>query len=86
MKKVLYLLLFLAVFRSSHAQVADRYPYIQSPDQNSVIIAWNTAASGIGTLNWGASPGALTNTISDVASIQTHALTITGLQPNTKYY
>ena len=68
------------------AQVVDRYPYIQSPDQTSVIIAWNNATGSVGTVNWGTSSGSLTNTVSDVSSTQLHALSITGLLPNTKYY
>ena len=86
MLKIFYTLLFTALCFVDFAQVVDRYPYIQSPDQSSVIIAWNTATAGAGTLNWGTSSASLNNTVSDTASTQLHALTITGLQPNTKYY
>ena len=86
MYKTFYTLLFLIASSFAFSQVADRYPYIQSPDQASVIIAWNNATSGIGSVNWGTSSGSLTNTVSDFASTQLHALTISGLQPNTKYY
>ena len=38
-----------------------------------------------GTVQWGTSPAALTNTLTDAAT-HTHAFTISGLQPNTEYY
>ena len=86
MPKIIYPLLFAMVSLRAVAGVVDRYPYIQSPDQNSVIIAWNTATAGVGVLNWGTSPGSLNNTVTETTSTQFHAVTITGLQPNTQYY
>ena len=86
MNRVIYAFAFLSISYFASAQVAERYPYIQSPDQASAIIAWNNATVGVGTVNWGTSAASLTNTVSDVASTQLHALSITGLQPNTKYY
>lgn len=86
MKKAIYSLLFLAVFYLAPAQVAERYPYIQSPDQHSVIIAWNNATSGIGSVHWGTDSNSMTNVVSDVSATQLHALTVTGLQPNTQYF
>jgi hypothetical protein len=81
---LLFLLLLLQI--SAFAQVVDRYPYVQQPTETSVLIAWNTAISGVGTLSWGTGPSALTNTLNDVSATQKHALTITGLQPNTQYF
>ncbi|MFN8393204.1 MAG: metallophosphoesterase [Bacteroidia bacterium] len=69
-----------------HAQVVDRYPYIQQPTETSVLIAWNTATAGIGTINWGSGPFDLSHQVLETASSQKHALTITGLQPNTRYF
>ena len=82
---LLFLLLALAIGPLS-AQVIDRYPYIQQPTETSVLIAWNTATSAVGTVSWGSSPLALNNSMSDTAITQKHALTLSGLQPNTQYY
>ena len=86
MRKMIYAVLLLAAFSVSSAQVVDRYPLIQSPNENSVIIAWNSANAGIGRVNWGTSPGNLTNTITESSANQVHGITISGLQPNTRYY
>ncbi|MBL0020681.1 MAG: fibronectin type III domain-containing protein [Bacteroidetes bacterium] len=51
-----------------------------------MLIAWNTATSGVGTLSWGTGPSALTNSLNEVAATQKHSLTISGLQPNTQYF
>jgi hypothetical protein len=77
---------FLLAAASLSAQVVDRYPYIQQPTETSVLIAWNTATAATGTLAWGDAPSNLTNSLQDAAATQKHALSITGLQPNTQYY
>ena len=86
MKKAFYLPLFLIAFYFGSAQVSDRYPYIQSPDHNSAVIAWNNATAGVGVVHWGTDSNSMVNTVSDVSATQTHALSITGLQPNTQYF
>lgn len=86
MKKILLSVGLLCVMMVSISQVVDRYPNIQSPGETSAIIAWRTATSSVGTLTWGTSAGSLTNTITEPSSNQIHAVTISGLQPNTKYY
>jgi hypothetical protein len=69
-----------------HAQVVNRYPFIQSPTQSTAIISWRRAATAIGTVKWGTSAAALTNTMTEASATQTHAINISGLLPNTKYY
>ena len=86
MKKIVLSFGWLCSLVISYAQVVDRYPNIQSVDETSVIIAWRTATAGIGTVTWGTTSGSLTNTITESSSNQIHAVTISGLQPNTKYY
>ncbi|MFN8308795.1 MAG: metallophosphoesterase [Chitinophagales bacterium] len=85
MKKQL-LLLFIAFATSAMAQVTDRYPNIQSTLENSVIIAWRTATASNGSVQYGTSAGALTNTATETGNNQIHAITLTGLLPNTQYY
>ncbi len=86
MRSILFCLLLLLICKPLFAQVVDRYPYIQQPTETSVLIAWNTATSAVGTVSWGSSPSALGNSLSDTASTQKHAFTLAGLQPNTQYY
>ncbi len=86
MKKVFSAILALSYFYTCFAQVADRYPLIQSPNENSVVIGWNNATAGIGTVKWGNSPTTLTNIISEQSANQIHGITISGLLSNTKYY
>lgn len=80
-----FLLLLLIPF-SVVGQVVNRYPYVQKPTETSVLVAWNTATSGIGTLHWGSSPSSLTSSLSEASARQKHAIELSGLQPNTQYY
>ena len=87
MKKFAFVLMLLSVLTSDlTAQVINRYPFIQSPSQSSTIIAWRRATSAIGTVKWGTSPTSLSNTLVETSATQIHAVSISGLQPNTKYY
>ena len=86
MKKIVLLVCLCVVYVLSFTQVVDRYPFIQSPDQTSVIIAWNTATASVGKVKWGLSANALNDSITELSSNQLHAISITGLQPNTQYY
>lgn len=85
MKKIFSIVGFVTVTLLSFAQT-DRYPIIQSPNETSAIIAWNTSTAGVGTVQWGTVSGQLTNTLTESASTKVHSLSVTGLQPNTKYY
>ena len=85
MKKILLGICLSCILSVSYSQV-DRYPNIQSPTETDAIIAWRTATASVGTVNWGISPGSLTNAITEPSSTKIHAVTVSGLQPNTKYY
>lgn len=86
MRKLQLLLLFMIFATVTFAQVVDRYPNIQSPDETSVIIAWRTATASNGSVQWGTSAGSLTNTVTETGNNQIHAITISGLQANTQYF
>jgi Calcineurin-like phosphoesterase/Secretion system C-terminal sorting domain/Purple acid Phosphatase, N-terminal domain len=88
MRSIVSSVLFLLICTTLAAQTAvvDRYPYIQQPTETSVLVAWNTQTAALGTLRWGSGPFALSNSLSDAASTQKHAHTISGLQPNTQYF
>ena len=66
-------------------------PYLQSATDHSVWISWRTAAGTESTVQWGASPDALTQTASGsthtfAANYLWHSVKITGLEANTPYY
>ena len=86
MKKIAAFVIFSSLLIDLSAQVLNRYPFIQSPNQSSAIIAWRRATSAIGTVKWGTSSTSLNNTLVEPAATQSHAVTIPGLLPNTKYY
>lgn len=86
MKHLICLAIFSLSIFNIRAQVIDRYPYVQSPDEHSVIIAWRTATAGVGTIAYGLSPTSLTDTMVEGASTQKHVMYLTGLSPNTRYY
>lgn len=86
MKHLIYIAILLQSTYMLNAQVVDRYPYVQSPDEHSVIIAWRTAVAGTGTLAYGLSPTSLTDTLAESAPTQKHVMYLTGLASNQKYY
>lgn len=68
------------------AQTPDRYNFVQKQTDTSMLIAWRTATSAIGTLEWGLDSTNLDNTITGTTATNKHAYELTGLSPNTKYY
>lgn len=81
-----YLFIILLYSTSLYSQVVDRYNYVQQPTENGVTIAWRTASSSIGTIQWGTDAFNLNNTLSESSSTQKHFFDITDLSPNTKYF
>ena len=67
-------------------QVSDRYPNIQSPDKESVIIAWRTSTASIGKLAYGTDSLNMTDTVSSSIALQKHYFELNGLSDNTKYF
>ena len=82
---VAYIFVFLLI-RGSFAQVSDRYPNVQSPDEESVIIAWRTSTSVPGKLIYGTDSINMMDTVSSSIALQKHYFQLTGLSDNTKYY
>ena len=69
-----------------------RYPYIQKPDVNSVLIAWGTQEEADGVVEYGLT-SSLGSSAADTAFVVLpvtdmvlHGVEITGLEPNTTYY
>ena len=62
-----------------------RGPYLQALTPTSVIIRWRTEQLTIGRVWFGASANQFTGDIRESQPSQEHVLTITGLQPATRY-
>ena len=87
MKHGILLSLFVFVLIAElFSQVSDRYPNVQSPDEESVIIAWRTSTSSIGKLAYGTDSLNMMDTVSSSILMQKHYFELTGLSDNTKYY
>lgn len=63
----------------------NRYPYIQLPDTNSVLIAWRTTQKFTGKIEYGLTGKYGLEVVEDSSSYK-HSLKISGLSPDTKYY
>lgn len=63
-----------------------RYPYIQRTSESEATIKWKTNAPTTSKVDYGTSPGGLTNTESNAVLTQNHEIRITGLSDDTKYY
>ncbi len=62
-----------------------RYPYLQRQTTTSVLIAWNTDVAGDSVVEYGTTPS-YGSQVSDTALVTQHAVTLTGLLPDTTYY
>jgi phosphodiesterase/alkaline phosphatase D-like protein len=63
-----------------------RGPYLQLGTPSTVLVKWRTSAPVVGTVQYGATPGATTwEALESTAKID-HKVALTGLMPNTTYY
>jgi hypothetical protein len=63
-----------------------RGPYLQQGTPTSVIVQWRTAMATDSRLRYGDAPGNLTAVVDIAGSTTEHAVTLTGLDPDTTYY
>lgn len=75
----------LACPAASRAQSV-RAPYLQSPTETSIVVAWRSAAATPGAVCWGSAPTSLTMRAGSGASGTDHAVRIEGLRADTQYY
>jgi hypothetical protein len=75
----------LLVAVGAEAATMTRGPYLQQMTTSSVIIVWRTDATTDGVVRYGASPSALTQTVTDPSKTQ-HEVKLTGLSSSTRYY
>jgi hypothetical protein len=60
--------------------------YLQMGRPTSVILCYNTDAAVQTHVNYGTALGSLTSTVNEGSAVATHAIQVSGLQANTKYY
>lgn len=70
----------------AQAQTITRGPYLQQGTPNSIVVRWRTSVATTARVRYGTTPGNFTTTVSDPTSSIDHAVSITGLQPLTRYY
>jgi hypothetical protein len=63
-----------------------RGPYLQQGTPTSVIVQWRTAVATDSRVRYGDAPGNLTHVVDVAGSTTEHAVTLTGLDPDTTYY
>lgn len=86
MHKLLVFFVVIDLLQFNVVSQEDRYNYIQRPTETSALIAWQTNSPGIGTIQWGTDPFALTNSMMGSVSENKHHFELTGLSPNTQYF
>src|SRR3954471_19273808 len=77
---------FLSGSQEAHAQTITRGPYLQQGTPNSIVVRWRTDVATTGRVRYGTTPGNFTTIVSDPASTSEHVVSVTGLQPLTRYY
>ena len=70
----------------AEAQTLVRAPYLQSGTSSSVIIKWRTDEATDSLVRYGLDPDSLTLSASDPDSTTEHAVQLTGLSADVKYY
>ena len=66
--------------------VVTRGPFLQLSTASSIVVRWRTQVSEDSKVYYGTLPGSLLSLKTDSASVTDHAVTVTGLSANTKYY
>ena len=64
----------------------DRDPYIQNPTKTTVEIAWRSLDTYTGSVRYGTEKGVLNDEITEDADYQKHHITLSDLQPSTRYF
>jgi hypothetical protein len=63
-----------------------RGPYLQSSTPTRVVVRWRTDENGDSRVVYGTEPGRLSSSVVDPAVTDEHIVTLSGLDPDTKYY
>ncbi len=68
------------------AQTIARGPYLQVGTPSSIIIRWRTDVSSSGQVRYGVDAASLASVANSAVTGTDHAVTLTGLAPDTRYY
>ncbi|UFH53989.1 metallophosphoesterase family protein [Spirosoma sp. KNUC1025] len=79
------LIFFLRVHAVAQLANVTRGPYLQVVTPTSVVVRWRTDQPTKGRVWYGSSTDQLTNSVRETEAALEHSLTLTGLQPATKY-
>jgi hypothetical protein len=63
-----------------------RGPYLQSPTPSSVVVRWRSGVPSDSRVRYGTDPGALDLQVTVPGLVIDHQVTLTGLEPETRYY
>jgi MYXO-CTERM domain-containing protein len=64
----------------------ERQPYLQRSTPQEITIVWTTEGSSTGAVEYGSDPTNLDQSVASGSTASQHAVRITGLQPDTRYY
>jgi hypothetical protein len=78
-------LLFFSETTFAQSPTITRGPYLQVVTPTSVIVRWRTDQPTTGRVWYGPSANQLTASVRESQPTQEHVVTLTGLQPNTRY-
>jgi len=78
--------LTLALFAVPALAAVNRGPYLQIGTPTSVVVKWRTDTASNSRVTYGTQPSSLPGTASSSTSTTNHEVTLTGLQPATRYY
>ncbi len=77
---------FEPALAASGSVTLTRGPYLQLGTATNIIVRWRTDSPTPSRVRFGLQPQALTWQMTDVANVTDHALTLTNLAPNSRYY
>lgn len=72
--------------RAQTALSVTRGPWLQVPTPSGMTVRWRSSVASDTVLRYGLSAGALTSSVTLSESVTEHAVTLTGLAANTRYY
>ena len=79
-------LLLIGAALNATAADLQRGPYLQTPTSTSMVLKWRTDVITESVVRYGDAPGNLISTASSVVMVTEHAVTVSGLDPDTRYY
>ncbi len=80
------LTLCLSLAHVAEAQTVTRGPYLQMGTPSSIEVRWRTDQASDSVVRYGLAPSSLTSTATSNSQRTNHAVTLSGLQPDTRYY